>query len=51
MPVEIERKLIEYAKKKGWVKVVNGRTILTEKGRRYVYGTLRKLGWKPAREK
>jgi len=51
MPKEIERKLIEYAKKKGWVKVVKGKTVLTERGRRYVYGTLRKLGWRPPRER
>jgi len=42
MPKALERKLKKEAKKKGF------------KGKRanaYVYGTLRKTGWKPDREK
>lgn len=42
MPVEQERKLKRQATRKG----------LTGKRRNaYVYGTLRKMGWKPMREK
>ena len=42
MPVKMERKLKAEAKKKGF------------SGKRadaYVYGTMRKQGWKPSREK
>lgn len=42
MPKEMERKLKSQAKKKGM------------KGKRaaaFVYGTMRKTGWKPSREK
>ena len=42
MPEKMERKLKAQARKKGF------------KGKRadkYVYGTLRKTGWKPTREK
>lgn len=42
MPVEIENKLRAEAEKK-WP---NDK----ERQDRYVYGTLRKLGWKPQRE-
>lgn len=43
MPKELERKLKkEAAKHKGWSK---------EKKAAYVYGTLRKTGWKPKKEK
>jgi hypothetical protein len=43
MPKELERKLKRKAKqKKGWSK---------EREDAYVYGTLRKTGWKPKREK
>ena len=39
MPIELERKLSAEASKKG----------VKNKGA-YVYGTMRKLGWKPKRE-
>lgn len=42
MPVALERKLKKEADKKGFKK---------EKKDAYVYGTLRKTGWKPSREK
>jgi hypothetical protein len=42
MPKALERKLLAEAKKKGLSKERTGA---------YVYGTLRKLGWKPSREK
>jgi len=38
MPIKIERKLKKEAKKKGLSKERTGA---------YVYGTMRKLGWKP----
>lgn len=42
MPKKIERKLVREARKKG----------LTGKRKdAYVFGTLRRLGWKPRREK
>ncbi|MFA6691520.1 MAG: hypothetical protein WCR98_06020 [Saccharofermentanales bacterium] len=42
MPVKLERKLKREAKKKGFT---------GERADAYVYGTLRKTGWKPDREK
>jgi len=43
MPEALERKLKAQASKhKGWSK---------ERKNAYVYGTLRKTGWKPSREK
>ena len=42
MPKALERKLKKEAKKKGLSKKKTGA---------YVYGTLRKTGWKPKREK
>ena len=46
MPKKLERQLKRQARKKGFVK--DG---LSERGQAYVYGTLRKTGWKPSREK
>jgi hypothetical protein len=43
MPVELERKLREEAERK-----FPGDK---ERQQRYIYGTLRKTGWKPSREK
>lgn len=42
MPAKMERKLKAEAKKKGF----SG-----ERADKYVYGTMRKQGWKPSREK
>ncbi len=42
MPVKEERKLKEQAREKG---------LKGERADAYVYGTLRKMGWKPSREK
>ena len=42
MPVKLEKELQAQAKKKGFSE---------ERTNRYVYGTLRKTGWKPKREK
>jgi len=42
MPIKIERKLKKEAKKKGLSKERTGA---------YVYGTMRKLGWKPSKTK
>jgi len=42
MPVALERKLKKEAKKKG---------LKGKRKRAYVYGTLRKAGWKPTRKK
>ena len=42
MPKELEARLKRSGKKKGFV----GRRL-----DKYVYGTMRKLGWKPKREK
>ena len=42
MPEKLERKLKAETKKKGFGK---------ERAGAYVYGTLRKTGWKPSREK
>lgn len=42
MPKELERKLKAQARKKGYT---------GERADKYVYGTLRKTGWKPSREK
>ena len=41
MPVALEREL----KSKGWKKGFKGKRLNA-----YVYGTLRKTGWKPSRE-
>lgn len=42
MPKALERKLKSEAKAKGFGK---------KRANRYVYGTLRKLGWKPSRKR
>lgn len=42
MPEALERKLKKQAKKKGFGKKRTGK---------YVYGALRKTGWKPSRKK
>jgi hypothetical protein len=42
MPVELERKLKKQARKKGFSKKRAGA---------YIYGTLRKTGWKPSHQK
>jgi hypothetical protein len=42
MPKELERKLKRKAKKMG---------LSEERQDKYVYGTLRRTGWKPSREK
>ena len=44
MPVAMERKLKAQAKKKFG-------SASSERARKYVYGTLRRSGWKPSREK
>jgi len=46
MPKKLERKLKRQARKKGFVK--DG---LSKRGKRYVYGTLRKTGWTPSHQK
>lgn len=46
MPKALERKLKRQAREKGFVK--DG---LSERGRKYVYGTLRKTGWVPSHQK
>lgn len=42
MPIEMERKLKKEAAKKG----LTGR-----RKQAYIYGTMRKAGWKPSRER
>jgi hypothetical protein len=42
MPEELERKLKAEARKKGFT---------GDRARRYVYGTMRKTGWKPSTQK
>ena len=42
MPVKLERKLKKEVAKKNWSK---------QRKNAYVYGSLRKTGWKPTREK
>ena len=42
MPKKLETQLKEQAKKKGFT---------GERADRYVYGTLRKTGWKPSKQK
>jgi len=42
MPKELEKKLKAEARKKGFT---------GERADRYVYGTLRKAGWKPKKQK
>lgn len=50
MPAAIEHALIREALRKGWAKVKEGKTILTKRGRAFVYGTLlHKFGWKPGK--
>ncbi len=44
MPEDLERKLKKQAKKKFG-------SIKSERARKYIYGTLRKLGWAPSRQK
>jgi len=44
MPKEMERKLRAKAVKKFG-------SAMSERARRYVFGTMRKVGWKPSREK
>lgn len=51
MPKALEDKLIRTAKARGWGRKKKGKTILTERGRAYVYGTMRATGWRPSREK
>ena len=46
MPKKLERKLKQQARKKGFVE--DG---LSERGRKYVYGTMRKTGWKPSHQR
>ena len=42
MPVKMEKKLKAQAKKKGYK---------GKKAKAYIYGTMRKTGWKPSKEK
>lgn len=42
MPVELERKLKRQAKKRG---------LKGKRARAYIYGTMRKTGWRPSRER
>jgi len=42
MPKEMEKRLEKQAKKKG---------LKGERKDKYIYGTMRKTGWKPKREK
>lgn len=42
MPKELEKKLMRKARKKGFGK---------KRTAKYIYGTLRKAGWKPSGEK
>jgi hypothetical protein len=42
MPKELERKLFRQGRKKGFT---------GERLRKYVYGTLRKMGWVPSHQK
>ncbi len=51
MPKALEDQLIRTAKARGWTTKKKGKSILTERGRAYVYGGLRATGWKPSREK
>lgn len=46
MPKKLERKLKATARKKGFVK--DG---LSERGKKYVFGTMRKTGWTPSTQK
>ena len=46
MPKKLERKLKAQARKKGFVK--DG---LSERGKKYVYGTLRRTGWTPSKRR
>ncbi|MCJ7786714.1 hypothetical protein MUP06_00660 [Patescibacteria group bacterium] len=50
MPKKLERELKKQAIKKGFAKKVDGYK-LTKRGRAYVYGTLRKTGWKPKKQR
>jgi len=52
MPVKLERKLKKRARQLGFVKRVKGKIVgLSERGRRYVYGTMRRMGWKPSHQR
>jgi hypothetical protein len=51
MPLALERELKRRAFDKGLSAKKGKKTILTGRGRAYVYGTMRKTGWKPAIEK
>lgn len=42
MPEKLERELRKQAKKKG---------LKGARARRYIYGTMRKTGWRPSRER
>jgi hypothetical protein len=44
MPKELEKKLKKQAKKKFG-------TTKSERARKYIYGTMRKTGWVPSRQK
>jgi hypothetical protein len=50
MPVALERRLKREAIEKGFKTKEQGHTVLSRRGEAYVYGTLRKTGWKPSRE-
>jgi len=50
MPGWLERKLKHQARKKGFIKKKGKRTILSARGRKYVFGALRNTGWRPQRE-
>ncbi len=46
MPAAVEHALIRKALMKGWGKIKEGKTILTRRGRAFVYGTLHnKFHW------
>lgn len=49
MPEELERALMAKARAKGRA-YAKGKK-LTKRGRAYVFGTMRKTGWKPERER
>jgi hypothetical protein len=51
MPKKAERALKKEAKEKGFTRKKKGRTVLTERGKRYVYGALRRMGWRPRWER
>lgn len=51
MPVALERKLKRQARKMSRSGSLQGKGSTKERMDAYVYGTLRKTGWKPSREK